>query len=168
MLDPGELLSLARELGGDPAVDPPDESHLRRAVSTAYYALFHWVTRAAADRFIGADHRASAGYAAFYRGFNHGEMKTVCKDLGATILKDKYRRLFGRDQLSAEARDFMTAFRALQEARHLADYDPMTTFPPTTTRGLIDAAEVAITAFEATDLIEKTDILALLMVKARD
>lgn len=64
-------------------------------------------------------------------------------------------------------REFASAFPALQEARHLADYSPSTVFLASDVDSLIDAAEVAIAAFDRIDPEERTDVLALMMVKSK-
>jgi hypothetical protein len=80
VLLPSELLDLARLLVARGS-NPPTEAQLRRAASTAYYAVFHTVARAGASRFMGAGAEAGAGFAVLYRGFNHGRMKSVCRAL---------------------------------------------------------------------------------------
>ena len=68
MPDPAELLGVAKLLSvTGPA--PPTDAQLRRAASTAYYAVFHAVLRAAADRFMGAGQASAPGDAILYRGF---------------------------------------------------------------------------------------------------
>ena len=56
---------------------PPTQAKLRRAVSTAYYAMFHCLAASVADLFIGtarnpAWHRA-------YRALEHGRAKSACR-----------------------------------------------------------------------------------------
>jgi hypothetical protein len=65
---------------------PPSEAQLRRAVSTAYYALFHNVLRAGAQRFMGPVSEIKPGYTLIYRGFTHGRMKSVCASVGVPTL----------------------------------------------------------------------------------
>jgi hypothetical protein len=62
MPDPSELLAGARLLSDASGAIPPSDAQLRRAVSTAYYALFHKVVRAAAERFMGPAHENAAGF----------------------------------------------------------------------------------------------------------
>jgi uncharacterized protein (UPF0332 family) len=162
------LFAVARLLAAADAVTQPSDAQLRRPVSTAYYALFHKVSRAAALRFMGPDHENTAGYAIIYRGFEHRHMKMVCEALRASTLKEKFRRHLCRNAVSADMRDFADAFPKLQEARHLADYDPAVAFPHQEVLSLIDSADAAITAFERADPVEQADILALMMVRTRD
>ena len=69
--------------------------------------------------------------------------------------------------VSQDLRDFAGAFSALQEARHLADYDPNAVFDPTDVFDLVNAAELAMIAFDRVEPAEQTDVLALMMVKTR-
>jgi hypothetical protein len=84
-------------------------SSMRRAVSTAYYAVFHLLV----DDFVGywpfADQRARLA-----RMFDHKKMRDA-----AFIATDE------KNPTSAEAAlvEVKTAFRQLQADRHRADYD---------------------------------------------
>ena len=96
---------------------PDDSGALRRAISTAYYAVFHALARMCADALVGdveAD-RPNKAWVEVYRGLDHGKCKNACA--GAKNVA------FPR-----ELRDFADAFGQLQSARHQADYDP--TFEP--------------------------------------
>ena len=164
--DPPHLIAVARLLLSA-GTAPPTEAQLRRAVSTAYYALFHKVSRAGADRFMGSDSEARAGYALLYRGFNHGRMRSICKSLDVPQFKDELRRQLGKDAVSQDARDFATDFATLQDARHSADYDPRAAFSPSDVSTLIEMADHGLAAFGRIDLDEQADILALMLVRAR-
>ena len=168
MADPSELLAAARLLLGGEGGNPPTDAHLRRAVSTAYYAVFHYILRAAADRFMGRGEAASAGYALLYRSFDHRHMKTVCGALRAPTLRERFRRHLGRASVRQEVREFAAAFEELQDARHTADYDPVASFVLSDVMALIEAAVTAMHAFDQVAPEEKSDVLALLMVRARD
>jgi hypothetical protein len=168
MPDPSELLATARLLARQSDPTPPSDAQLRRAVSTAYYALFHKVLRTAAERFMGPGQTNTAGFALLYRGFDHRRMRSICEDLQVSTLKSTYVRHLRRQWVSQDLRDFAGAFPPLQEARHLADYDPVHQFLPSDVSSLIDTAEVAMEAFDRVAPDERTDILALLMVGTRN
>jgi uncharacterized protein (UPF0332 family) len=167
MLDSAELLALARRLSVGNGHSQPTDAELRRAVSTAYYALFHKVVGTAAERFMGPGQQNTAGFALLYRGFDHREMKTFCEALQVSTLKDKYKYHLRRSAISQDMRDFASVLPPLQDARHLADYDPAAQFLPAEVSSLVDAAEVALQAFDRVAVDERTDILALMMVGAR-
>src|SRR5271169_6883148 len=76
---PNELLGLAREIAN---LDPPKprQSCLRRAVSTAYYALFHLLIAEATSNWEQAHLRAALG-----RVFAHGKLKTAAGETRAAM-----------------------------------------------------------------------------------
>ncbi len=166
MLDPDGLLAVARLLL-DETTAPATDARVRRAVSTAYYALFHNTLRAAAERFAGPGHDTGAAYGLIYRSFDHRRMAEVCGKLRASTLSDAMKRQLRRDSISQDMRDFASAFPAMQEERHLADYDPAAEFEAAGARDLIGTAENAIAAFGRALPEEQADILALFMVKPR-
>ncbi len=168
MLDPAELLGVARLLCEATGEGQPNDARLRRAVSTAYYAVFHTVLRAASQRFMGPGQETSAGYTLLYRGFEHQRMKMVCEALQASELKDKYKRHLRRRAVSQELRDFAGAFAELQEARQRADYDPSEELALSDVASIVDLAELAIGAFDHVAPEEQVDVLALLLVGARN
>lgn len=136
-------------------------------MSTAYYALFHKVLRAGAERFMGAGMGPSGGFALIYRSFNHGRMKTVCESLTAKKLSLTVQHQLGRASVSQEMRDFAGGFATLQELRHQADYDPAAHFPLSMVEHIVDLADVAMTAFDGAPADEQADVLALMLMNPR-
>jgi hypothetical protein len=87
----------------------PRQASLRRAVSSAYYALFHALAALCADELVGYSKPWNV-YAPIYRTLDHGRAKDVFK-----------RMLSGADpDMAAIGQTFIL----LQEQRHTADYDP--------------------------------------------
>lgn len=146
---------------------PPTDAQLRRAVSTAYYAVFHTTLRAAADRFVGPNQVASPAYSILYRGFDHGNMQKVCEELRKSTLKSQYSRTLGRTAVSPDMQAFAEAFPELLTMRHLADYDPSTPFLPSDMAAFIQLSQDAIDAFHRAPPAGRADVLALLMMGAR-
>lgn len=106
-----DLIALARQLI-DRNKTAPVEAELRRAVSTAYYALFHLLTHEGTARLVAAAsirHRVA-------RTFGHTTMKAVC---------DRYVRppQSGQAPPPAELVRIADTFVNLLQARHQADYD---------------------------------------------
>src|SRR6266496_5682267 len=117
-----DLLSLARHLV-DRNPGAPVEADLRRAVSTAYYALFHLLVHESTMRLIAvAGMRSRVG-----RAFDHGVMKTVCKDYTSLTVNP------AGQPVPQQIRDIASAFVELQEARHRADYNTAMTLTYTQT-----------------------------------
>ncbi len=95
-------------------------------------------------------------------------MKAVCEALDVPGLKESLKRQLGRNAVSQNMRDFAKAFKVLQEARHLADYDPEAVLLPSDVRTLIGTASAAMEAFDRTTADEQADVLALMLVRARN
>jgi hypothetical protein len=159
---------VARLLAAPGASPPPTEGQLRRAVSTAYYALFHRVLRAGAERFMGPGNETRPGYSLIYRGFSHGRMKSVCTSIDAARLSDTLQRQLGTQAVGQDMRNFANSFLALQEDRHRADYDPHAKFTHSGAVDAVDQAELALHAFDRATGEEQADVLALMLVNTRD
>ena len=128
-----ELMGTARRLT-EPGASQPTQADLRRAVSTAYYALFHSLARAGADLLTGTS-RGPAWHRV-YRALDHGKARDACRQQAA-------RRTFPK-----EIRVFANAFDSLQEARHRADYALDSWFSKRDVLAIIHTAEDAIGKFE--------------------
>jgi hypothetical protein len=135
----------------------PRQVNLRRAISNAYYALFHFAMRAGADMVVGASARRNAPqlYARAYRSINHNE------------LRDRFKELRGRPATSVNIRAFMDAAVDLQKARHDADYDPLYRATKTVANEGVQLARDAIAAFEAASSDEQKACLTFLFFKER-
>ena len=168
MPDPSELIATSRRLLHSSSPFPITDGTLRRAVSTAYYALFHKVLRTGADRFMGVGAQRSGGFKLLYRGFNHGQMRKVCIELDKATLSPSFQVKLGRTIVSQEMRDFATGFIQLQDARHRADYDPSPTpFSISDSNDLIDVANDAMAKFDQAGADERVDVLAMMLVNSR-
>lgn len=166
MPDPSELLAVAKLLI-DETIHPASDAQCRRAISTAYYAVFHKILGTAASRFVGAGQEASGAYAIIYRGFDHGKVKDVCTKLIRPRLSETLKRQLGRSSISQDMQDFSRIFPDIQEARHDADYDPTVSFSVADVLTLIESAEAAMAAFDRAPAGEQGDVLALMLVKPR-
>jgi hypothetical protein len=168
MSDTSDLLDVARLLSTPGAQPRSTDAELRRAVSSVYYAVFHKILRAAAQRFVGPDHEETAAYGILYRAFDRRHVAMVCEALRGPTLRDKYKLQLRRTAVSQDMRDFAGIFPVLQDARHLADYDPAARFRPSNVSSLIDEADTAMAAFDRVTPEEQADVLALMMVRTRD
>jgi hypothetical protein len=145
----------------------PSQANLRRAISSAYYALFHLLIAEAVERLLpseppGLKERAS-------RAFSHGEMKQVCtRFLAKRILEDLAPLL--RASTSSELLSIADTFVNLQEQRHLADYDVAISLPRTETLFWVSQSRRAFIDWK---LIRETDeatvfLAALIFAKRWD
>ena len=152
-MNPQHLLEQANLLAAADRTRPR-AANLRRAVSAAYYAVFHHLVRAVAVRQIGAaaDRRVLADILA--RGLDHGELRAVCKDFGHGTGGWK---AWMRDAVAGSGLPIppslalaCRSFVELQDLRHSADYDPGFRIGRADARDAIARARVTIDAFTAT------------------
>ncbi|MGA7339380.1 MAG: hypothetical protein WBE72_24235 [Terracidiphilus sp.] len=118
---PEHLLEQAKHLSRRERTRPRQAS-LRRAISTAYYALFHFLIRETV-RQIGPN-LSEDNFNRAYRWFEHGAMYRVAR----AFSQDVVRIPNSKDVLIAKndprVQFVVQHFADLQELRHSADYDP--------------------------------------------
>ena len=114
---PEELLDLARQISD---LDQQNQAGLRRAVSTAYYGLFHLLVTEATANWSRAELRPLLG-----RFFEHGSMRSA-----SSVLAAEHNKLMKTDppesaELTVAKRlnIVATTFAQAQQARNTADYD---------------------------------------------
>jgi hypothetical protein len=114
---------------------------LRRALSTAYYALFHFLIREAV-RQIGPN-LSEDNYNRVYRWFDHGAMKRVAWAFSQeTVLIPNSRDVLAPNT-GAVIQFVAEHFAYLQGLRHLADYDPGAVFIRADVLAMIDRVDTA-------------------------
>jgi hypothetical protein len=138
----------------------PRQASLRRAVSTAYYALFHLLTSEAVSNWKRKEQRAQLA-----RAFEHRRMKECSKDT-ANPQKSPFA---GHDSAVVEhLRTVADAFTTLQHNRHIADYDNSTQWTRTEVLAHIDRAVAAFSSWRTIrDEVIAQDYLVSLLVKER-
>jgi len=142
-----DLLQQAQQLA---TVDPlkPRQANLRRAVSAAYYALFHALVDEACRGVMGSQHDQGAYRYVLGRAFAHGTMKLACTSFaGGTLKAVVTKGLPPTFKIPSEIKRIAGAFAELQEKRHLADYDLTERFSRSDVLALIEQAELAIQDF---------------------
>jgi hypothetical protein len=132
----------------------PAQPYLKRAVSTAYYALFEALARECADSLVGTGRARGTSTWALYRALEHGFAKNACSQ--AKNLS-----------LPASIVAFADTFTALQEQRHQADYDPTARFSRAEVIDLINSAETAIRSLRSAKRIERRDFAVLVLLRRR-
>ena len=131
---PPDLIEAARVLT-ESGPGRPTQARLRRAVSTAYYAMFHCLAAAAADLFIGR--QRTPAWHRVYRALDHGRARSACLQ-GQTM-----------PEYPVEIRKFAEEFVTLQKARQQADYAlDAKAYQKSEVLGYIASAELAIDQFE--------------------
>lgn len=160
----GDLLELAKHLAS-PELAAPRQAHLRRAVSTAYYALFHLLVSEATLNWARPELRSELG-----RFFAHGKMKSASvlrrSELDALFKKhhDAQKKinnasverrsgleaLFEKDLFPSHELAVLKSLRLvahtfidMQQKREIADYDIGKEWDQTEVNKRIGAVEAA-------------------------
>lgn len=153
-----DLAKLAAQMLIDD-VGAHNQAIIRRAVSTAYYALFHRLCELCADALVGKD-KSHDVYVTIYRLLDHGPVKNLLNQT-----KEFEKEVFGT----------IDKFRELQDARIWADYDPSPgrdvdeghPFPTEKAKELVDFAQSAISTLNALGDDKRLSFAAQLIGKAR-
>lgn len=149
VLDPLHLFDEADRLVVPPPDGAPRQVDLRRAISAAYYGLFHFCLGAAADEFIGVGQRATSRYALVYRSIDHRTLKDICAEAKKRAPPAKYAPYIPAGGFDPNIQAFSTAAIELQEKRHMADYDPLTKFRTSDAKLAVGTAEAPFADFKA-------------------
>src|SRR5437867_115924 len=118
-----DLLEQARHLA---LHDPrrPKQASLRRAISAAYYALFHFLLDQATSGMLGTQREVLPYRRAVSRAFRHGTMRKACKSFaGGTLTKSVLSSLPASFVIPPDLNGVARAVVNLQDYRHTADYD---------------------------------------------
>jgi hypothetical protein len=143
----------------------PRQASLRRAVSTAYYALFHLLISETIRNW-----RRPAERNTLARMFEHGFMSKACDK--------KYRELEDYFKTNPPAGSELTiakhvhliaeTFTVLQQLRHDADYDGSVKWTRTSTLAGVEAVEKAFQSWQAIrEQPAAQDFLVTLLLKKR-
>ena len=151
-----DLISNARLLLSS-SKGKPSLVNLRRAVSAAYYALFHCLGRNCADLLIGGagSNRSPEAWRQVYRSLEHGLAKDRCKNI-------KMIEKFPQD-----IQDFANLFVSMQEKRHSADYDPLEKFYKSAVSADIEQVDLAVNAFNTVSAMDRRAFCAYVLLRER-
>ena len=159
-MNPRDLIKIAHFLATVGVVSNlgrPRQADLRRAVSAAYYALFHSLARCGADMLAGLSsvRRNQASWQRIYRSLEHG----------LTV-----RRLNNRSGMRGfprEIQDFGQLFGNLQVQLHRADYDPAASFDRATVLQVVAEAEQHIIGLENAAPADRRDFAIYVLFRYR-
>ena len=129
------------------------QASLRRAISTAYYAVFHSLARTAADLIVGTD-RNEAWHQA-HRALEHGSAKNACLNQRAML------------KFPPEIQEFAYAFAILQTARQRADYSLEDRYSQLDANAAINIANNAIRALYKVGTKDRRRFVAHVLFKRR-
>ncbi len=162
MINPNQLLSVAEQLAEPPARGALQQARLRRAVSTAHYALFHTLVGGASDLLVSANARHSQRYLIVYRSFEHKRMADTCRQVLNSTLRTELGVPF-----DATIQGCASAFVELQGNRHDADYDPTIKIALSDAQTAVAKARAATTMLQNSPESERFLFLTLLHFKSR-
>lgn len=156
-----QLLEQAEQIATKGKGSNSRQATLRRAVSTAYYAIFHLLIHAAASSLARGPERKKLRHV-LSRAFEHGEMNSTCKSFGSGTLPQAISSNYGGAvSVPADLRDVANAFCELQKARHEADYAVHVRF---TRREAIAQINRAIKAFQAWERVSRHPVAKLFLI----
>lgn len=148
-MDARDLIATARIL----VERGSSQADLRRAVSTAYYAVFHCLAATAADLLMGR--RRDEAWHQVYRVLEHGKARSACRHQQAM------------QGFPPEIQDFADTFVVLQDARHQADYALRGRYDRLDALAAIDRAEKAIEAIARADVRCRRSFAAHVLFRQR-
>ena len=159
-MNPSELIAIARALvagviaGG---AAPAGQTELRRAISCAYYAMFHTLAASNANTLVGDGpaNQESWAWRQAYRAVDHRPTR------------NKLNRASLGGRFPAAVRNFGELFALAQRARHAADYDPDREFQATAVGKLVNDVEVNINDFNQTDAAVRRDLAIHILTNIR-
>ena len=159
-MNPHDLIKIASFLATIGVVSNlgrPRQADLRRAVSAAYYALFHALAHCGADMLAGSSsaRRNQAGWQRIYRSLEHGATRS------------RLNNRSGMRGFSGEIQDFGRLFVNLQVQRHRVDYDPTASFDRATVLLLVSQAEQHIIALENAAPADRRDFAIYVLFRDR-
>ena len=128
---------------------------IRRAVSDAYYALFHSLAEMCANSLVGSTRRRTEAWRRVYRTLDHVQVREKLRRADVSAIHPAVSKIAPN-------------FARLQDARHAADCDPKSAFRR---RGaaimLLNIAEAAISDIEALLAAARLELSAALATKRR-
>jgi uncharacterized protein (UPF0332 family) len=136
-------------------VRPRSSAFKRRAVSTAYYAVFHALAKLCADVLLHSSEWDTDEYTRVYRALEHGSLKTAFEK----------EPLKGRTSL----RNVGDLVVMLQSERNRADYLPpvRNLFSQREAKKLVDQARQAVSAIEGLGAADRRTLAICLLFRAR-
>jgi uncharacterized protein (UPF0332 family) len=151
------LLALALHLA-KLEIEPSRQASLRRAVSTAYYALFHLLVSEATLSWNQVEQRSSVG-----RLFEHGTMKSASEKQAAELTRHFKMNPQDSSELTIARNLFKVAntFVRAQQDRHEADYDTSVEWEASEVLDQVDSVSQAFESWKA--IREKPEAQAYLL-----
>ena len=151
-MNPEMLIMIARLLARIDSSETPNNDELRKAISCAYYALFHALCNCVAEQWVGFDEelRGSDAWVLAYRLLEHGKVKAGCI------------KISNSKNFPQELKTVAQVFLIVQSMRHRADYDPRSHFSLVGTLEAINSVEEAIRKLMNADANDRMAFISFL------
>lgn len=159
-MDPAHLIAIARGLAGGAiggGLGRPRQADLRRALSAAYYAMFHALAQCCADTLVGATpaSRSRSAWTQTYRALEHGYARNQCV------------RAAGNREFPQAVRKFSEGFVRMQRLRQMADYAPDSDFSRSVVLQLVTDVESDIAGFASVSAADRAAFSAYVLLRTR-
>lgn len=142
-----DLLEQARHLAARDA-GRPRQASLRRAISAAYYSLFHLIIEDASSFLV----RSSRLQPVVARSFEHKSVRAAATAIGDVARRpgaNHWMQPLLESPISPDLVEVCNTFVNIQELRHRADYDTAMRFTRGETRGYLTDALLAHACWRA-------------------
>jgi uncharacterized protein (UPF0332 family) len=166
ILNPDHLFEQASKLISAQA-GRPRQADIRRAISAAYYAIFHATITAAVDQFVGVTNRDRSRYGLVYRSVSHAWLRDLCKEVQKPTLSNRFKPYAPSIGFGPNITTFAAAVVELQEKRHSADYDVMVRVNRSDAALAIATARAALKRFSKASRTRRLAFLSLLLFQPR-
>ena len=132
----------------------PKQVNSRRAVSSAYYAVFHYLVEEACRVQLGTQHAQTPYRDVLARAFVHGTMKSACTGFNggspkAAVFKGLPRDASGKFPTHIAIKEVARVFADLLQKRHFADYDRSERLKRSEVLSVIEEAKDRVANFDA-------------------
>ena len=134
---------------------------MRRAISSAYYGVFHFALAALADEFVGVSRRSSSRYGLIYRSLDHRTLKDIRGDISKPTPPHRYAPYLPTEGFGADIQVFARTTIDLHEKRHRADFNPEPRYRSPEATLAIGSARSAVQHFEQASQERKKAFLTL-------
>jgi hypothetical protein len=165
--NPEHFFEQAQRLVARSAAGPPRQVDIRRAISSAYYGVFHATLSYVADHFVGSSKRTSALYGLVYRSVDHALLRNLCQEVQSRRSTSRVALYAPAGGFSPDIQAFAATALELQLKRNTADYDPLPRYRRLDALFAIRAARGALSRFKSASSPQQEAFLALLTFKPR-
>ena len=158
-MNPSYLVDIARGLATGAISSSrgrPRQTDLCRAISAAYYAMFHSLAHNNAAMLVGSANSRQQSWRQTYRALEHGEARRRCNNTGQMCAFSPGIQYFGKTLVDTQA------------LRHTADYDPDAQFTRIEVLDIISIAEDSIAALDGADREAKHSFAIYILLRQRN